>query len=127
MSGPRVNILFSEAKEYIHPRAGLMGALGKYSNLTVEKPLVYVTEMVAFFKRIGWASVRKISDAGNEIGDKMRLSNAYNKISFGIVHVRTDGERVLVATHSGKPGEKESYAFKVDQQGKIEFEETVVL
>src|SRR6185436_18981119 len=41
----------NSAKEYIHPRSGLMGALGKYSRATVEKPLVYVTEMVAFFRR----------------------------------------------------------------------------
>ncbi len=41
------------SKEYIHPRAGLVGALGKYSRESVTKPLVYVTEMVAFFERLG--------------------------------------------------------------------------
>ncbi len=49
--------------------------------------------------------------------------NAYSKSSFGIVHVRTDGERVLVATHSGKEDQKESYVFHVDERGDIEFEE----
>ena len=35
-------------KEFIHPRATLVGALGKYSRL--EEPLVFVTELVAFFQ-----------------------------------------------------------------------------
>jgi beta-lactamase superfamily II metal-dependent hydrolase len=117
----------SESTEYIHPRAGLIGALGKYSHLTVEKPLIYVTEMVAFFERVGHASIREITDAGSESKKKIETTNAYIKTTFGIVHVRTDGERVLVATHGGKPRQKESYAFQVDKQGKITFEETRVV
>jgi beta-lactamase superfamily II metal-dependent hydrolase len=111
----------SEAKEYIHPRAGLVGALGKYSRPTVEKPLVYVTEMVAFFQRIGIATIQKTKN-GVATGDPISTSNAYIKKQYGIVHIRTDGERVLVACHSGKPGMKESYAFHVDKLGQITFE-----
>jgi hypothetical protein len=48
----------------------------------------------------------------------------YAKSSFGIVHVRTDGERVLVATPSGKFDQKEAYAFRVGSNGAITFEET---
>jgi beta-lactamase superfamily II metal-dependent hydrolase len=114
----------SESKEYIHPRAGLVGALGKYSNPTVEKPLIYVTEMVAFFKRVGLASIHKINKKGKESEEGIRTPRAYIKTKFGIVHVRTDGERVLVVTHGGKAGQKESYAFQVDKQGNITFEET---
>jgi hypothetical protein len=114
----------SGAKEYIHPRAGLVGALGKYSRGTVERPLVYVTEMVAFFQRIGRASVHRFSDTGKELPTGQRVANAYSKSSFGIVHVRTDGERVLVATPSGKFDKKEAYAFRVGVNGEIEFEDT---
>jgi Metallo-beta-lactamase superfamily len=97
----------SGAKEYIHPRAGLVGALGKFSRGTVDRPLVYVTEMVAFFQR-------------------MRPSfRNYQKISFGIVHVRTDGTRVLVVTNSGKEDQKEAYAFTVDARGDVSFEDQV--
>ena len=117
----------SEAKEYIHPRAGLVGALGKYSRATVEKPLVYVTEMVAFFKKIGHIRMHEITQSGNESTKFTETMNGYDKISFGIVHVRTDGEKVLVATHSGKPGHKESYSFNVDNQGNIEFAESTVV
>ncbi len=113
----------SLSKEYIHPRAGLVGALGKYSRPTVEKPLVYVTEMVAFFERVGHARIREMTEAGNESSSYIETRHAYVKRTFGIVHVRTDGERVLVVTHGGKPGQKESYAFRVDEQGDVAFEE----
>ncbi|HUP49095.1 MAG TPA: MBL fold metallo-hydrolase [Thermoanaerobaculia bacterium] len=106
----------STAKEYIHPRAGLVGALGKYSRQTVEKPLIYVTEMVAFFRRL-----KKAFEPGPG-GQQRPIRNPYEKLAFGIVHVRTDGERVLVVTHSGKDDQKESYAFRVDPQGEITWE-----
>ena len=121
------------AKEYIHPRSGLMGALGRYSRATVDKPLVYVTEMVAFFQRFpGENKVVPIKksksrkDGTEVIKDGKEVysgHSAYCKSSFGIVHVRTDGKRVLVATHSGKEDQKESYVFHVDERGNIEFEE----
>lgn len=112
------------AKEYIHPRSGLVGALGRYSRATVAKPLVYVTEMVAFFKRYpGRNKITSIKKSGKEGNDLYSGYNAYSKSTFGIVHVRTDGERVLVATHSGKDDQKESYVFHVDERGDITFEE----
>jgi hypothetical protein len=113
----------SAAKEYIHPRAGLVGALGKYSRASVKRPLVYATEMVAFFEKLGLVEYRKIGKSDKPVGDPVRIQNAYHKTVFGIVHVRTDGERVLVATHSGKDDRKESYAFKVNAAGDVEFEE----
>jgi hypothetical protein len=48
---------------------------------------------------------------------------AFKRTQFGIVHIRTDGRRVLVFTHSGKRDMKEAYAFKVDGNGHIEYEE----
>jgi hypothetical protein len=39
--------------------------------------------------------------------------------------VRTDGERVLVVTNSGKDDQKESYAFTVDGRGDVKFEPDV--
>jgi hypothetical protein len=113
----------SGQKEYIHPRAGLVGALGKYSRGTVERPLVYVTEMVAFFERIGRASVHGISKTNEELPTGRRVANAYSKSSFGIVHIRTDGKRVLVATPSGKFDKKEAYVFRVSDNGEITFDE----
>ncbi len=110
------------SKEYIHPRAGLVGALGRYSRGTVEKPLIYVTEMVAFFERVGDVAVKGTGQlvANGKVLDG--IHNAYRKRTFGIVHVRTDGKRVLVVTHSAKDDQKESYAFRVDERGGVEFE-----
>ncbi len=113
----------SGAKEYIHPRAGLVGALGKYSRGTVERPLIYVTEMVAFFKKHGLVQMQKLAVGTNKPkGKPFDVRNAYEKTSFGIVHVRTDGERVLVATHSGREDKKEMYVFRADANGQIGFD-----
>jgi len=111
-------------KEYIHPRAGLMGALGKYSRLSVAKPLVYATEMVAFFERLGEIEATEVNPSGKKGKVLGLIHNAYRKRTFGMVHVRTDGRRVLVVTHSGRDDQKESYAFHVDEQGAITFETT---
>jgi beta-lactamase superfamily II metal-dependent hydrolase len=114
----------NSAKEYIHPRSGLVGALGRYSRATVNKPLVFVTEMVAFFRRFpGRNKITSLTKAGKDGKELYEGFNAYMKSSFGIVHVRTDGTRVLVATHSGKEDQKESYVFHVDERGDIEFDE----
>jgi beta-lactamase superfamily II metal-dependent hydrolase len=109
------------AKEYIHPRSGLMGALGKYSRQTVEKPLVFVTEMVAFFAQAK-DLYRKVEAGGGEPRFE-KVNNGYLKKQYGIVHVRTDGRRVLVITHSGRDDMKEHYAFTVDEHGEIQFDE----
>lgn len=100
-------------KEYIHPRATMIGALGKYSR--VVRPLIFVTEMVAFFEYLGTSELLK--DRGShKPGDKYY---GFKRSSFGIVHVRTDGKRVMVFTHSGKRDMKEAYAFEVDELGGI--------
>ena len=97
----------SERKEYIHPRATLMGVLGKYSKL--ERPLVFVTEMVAFFKMMGTS---KTLDKKNK-----NSFFAFARTSFGIVNVRTDGNKLLVFTHSGQKDLKEAYSFDVAADG----------
>ncbi|MBI5858075.1 MAG: competence protein [Sphingobacteriales bacterium] len=98
----------SEAKEYIHPRATLMGVLGKYSRH--DRPLVFVTELAAFFKYMGTAK----SLEGN---DKGKNFYAFKRTSFGIINIRTDGSRLFVFTHSGQKDLKEAYAFEIAADG----------
>jgi hypothetical protein len=93
----------SSEKEYIHPRAILVGALGMASNRAFP-PLVLCTELAAFFEMRG-VSVPKG-------GGKSYFG--FERTSFGIVHVRTDGTRLLVFTHTGKKGLKEAYRFRVN-------------
>lgn len=102
----------STRTEYIHPRANLLAALGRASRTTVDRPLVYVTEMVAFFQRLSPEETARAGAA--EIATPERL---YRKLQYGIVHVRTDGERLLVVVPSGKEDFVEAYAYTVDPKG----------
>lgn len=110
--GPVVSLISSgdesAAKEYIHPRATLMAALGKASRTT--PAVIFVTELAAFFKVVGVAR-----------DEKNRSFFAFERTNFGIAHVRTDGQRVLAFTHSGKAGLNEAYRFTVSANGKIKF------
>lgn len=91
------------AKDYVHPRATLMGALGRCSRTGVSEPLIFVTELVAFFDAVG----RAIPEGG----DESKAFFAFERTTFGLVKVRTDGDRLLVWTNSAKDELKEAYAF----------------
>jgi beta-lactamase superfamily II metal-dependent hydrolase len=100
----------SAKKEYIHPRATLMGALGRHSR--VDEPLVFVTELVAFFNLEGWSRLSDPKKAQKR-GDFF----AFSRTAYGIVKTRTDGRRLLVYTDSGKADMKEAYAYAIDASG----------
>jgi beta-lactamase superfamily II metal-dependent hydrolase len=120
----------SARKEFIHPRATLMGGLGKFGR--GNEPLVFVTELVAFFEVVGltspeWHKMMENGelakdDAGNVpafVTKERGLSFfAFKRTAFGLVRVRTDGERLLVYTNSGQANLKEAYAFKVGSDGE---------
>jgi beta-lactamase superfamily II metal-dependent hydrolase len=118
----------SARKEFIHPRATIMGALGKYGR--VEEPLIFVTEMVAFFEMVGTVlpECHKMEEGiivlknGEAVPDKKALKRffAFKRSAFGLVMVRTDGVRLLVYTNSGQTNLKEAYAFQMNQWGKPE-------
>jgi hypothetical protein len=100
----------SSRKEFIHPRANLMGAVGKASR--GDMSLVFCTELAAFFQLRGKS---KDAEGKDFFG--------FERTSFGIIHVRTDGERVLVFTHSGKEEMKEAYRFRVDEAHRVRSED----
>jgi beta-lactamase superfamily II metal-dependent hydrolase len=111
---PVINVVSSgdesARKEYIHPRATLMGALGRWSR--VAEPLVLVTELVAFFNMEGWSRLtdsKKAKKRGDFFG--------FSRSAFGIVKTRTDGHRLLVYTDSGNVALKEAYAYELDSSG----------
>jgi hypothetical protein len=97
----------SSRTEYIHPRATLLGALGRIARSDVS--LVFSTELAAFFELRGWSKT----------ADGKRSYFGFERTNFGIVHIRTDGERILVFTHSGKQGMNEAYRLDVDARGKV--------
>src|SRR5688572_21886557 len=97
-------------KEYIHPRATLMGTLGKYSR--VPEPLIFVTELVAFFNVEGWSRLsddKKAKARGDFFG--------FSRTAFGSVKTRTDGKRLFVYTNSGNVEMKEAYAYRLNASG----------
>ena len=119
----------SARKEYIHPRATIVGALGKYSR--AEEPLIFVTELVAFFAMEGYVDpeFHLLSKEGkavikdNEVALNTKARKrffAFSRAAFGIVMVRTDGERLLVYTNSGQETLKEAYAYRINEFGKPE-------
>lgn len=116
----------SARKEYIHPRATLVGALGRYSR--VEEPLVFVTELVAFFNAEGWTDPERhvmkksevvLENGKAKIDPKARPTFfAFSRTAYGIVRCRTNGERLLVFTNSGQADLKEAYAYRMDAAGR---------
>jgi beta-lactamase superfamily II metal-dependent hydrolase len=100
----------SAKKEYIHPRATLMGALGRHSR--VDEPLTFVTELVAFFNLEGWARLTNQEKSG-----KRGEFFAFSRTAYGIVKTRTDGSRFLIYTDSGKANMKEAYCYSLDGSG----------
>lgn len=125
----------SAKKEHIHPRATLMSALGKTARL--DTGVVFCTELAAFFEvrreshsreelERFFAAEPEKTYTGTEIarlfrgkprkGEGPEAFFGFKRTNFGIVHVRTDGERVLAFTHSGKKGVNEAYRFRVTRE-----------
>ena len=99
--------------DHIHPRATLMAALGKASRTT--PAVIFCTELAAFFKMRGYST-----DLDPGAGEKPGYFG-FERTNYGIVHIRTDGERVLAFTHSGERGTNEAYRFGVSANGDIAF------
>ncbi len=118
-------------KEYVHPRANLMAALGMCSRKP--RPLIFSTELAAFFAYRGYLLPEQHKEEEN--GDLTKLSkskqrggiHAFQRLIFGAVRVRTDGSRVLVSVESANDGIKEAYAFYVDTEGGIVPDKTTIL
>ncbi len=119
----------SSRKEHIHPRATLIGALGRFSR--VDEPIILVTEMVAFFNVEGYVApqwhnmsasgAREAKKSGSNIVNIPKRGQffAFSRTAFGIVMVRTNGKRLLVYTNSGQAKKKEVYAFTASKLGEM--------
>ena len=123
-------------KEHIHPRATLMAALG--GAMRGDTGVIFSTELAAFFETRDYCHTRKelaafFRERKDETftGEQLRKMftgrtkkgeappdfYGFERTNFGIVHIRTDGERVLAFTHSGKKGLNEAYRFRVEMHG----------
>ena len=109
----------SARKEYIHPRATLISALGKHARGA--EPILFVTELVAFFEVEGWVVPEQHEDArfgelAEHGGPSRRRKSpffAFSRTAYGLVQARTDGKRLLLCTNSGQVQLKEAYAYEM--------------
>ncbi|CAN5290026.1 hypothetical protein BH24ACT19_BH24ACT19_08140 [soil metagenome] len=101
--------------------------MGKHSRTA--EPLIFVTELVAFFQAEGFVrpefhelaedGVALIENGQAMVDPKARgWFYAFSRAAFGLVRVRTDGERLLVYTNSGQADLKEAYAYRLDAAGE---------
>ena len=102
------------AFEYIHPRANLLGALGKLGR---PDGVIFVTELVAFFESVG--------EMPGERGDEHFFG--FRRAAFGIVRVRMSEDRLLVYTDSGKPDMKEAYVFEWQNGEPVRLPDSAVI
>ena len=110
----------SAQKEYIHPRATLVGGLGRHSR--VDDPLIFVTELVAFFAKEGYVGEdwhEMTAEGTTAVSRKIDVVDiptrkkffGFSRSAFGTVHLRTDGNQLLVYTDSALVDMKEAYRF----------------
>lgn len=103
-------------RDYLHPRANLLGLLGR-ANRGAE-PVIFVTNLAAFDRWAGPA-FRAISTNGTWVPDTNEGTfYARERTAYGIVHVRTDGERLLVIRRGARPDRFEPYVFCVAADGR---------
>jgi competence protein ComEC len=77
---PWISVVSSgDDPDYGHPRAVLLGSLGRYAPTAIEKPLLFSTEVAATFK-------------GVKVDSKETAIQLYEKTNHGLINVRTNGE-----------------------------------
>ena len=101
---PWITVISSgDEPDYGHPRADLLGSIGRFASNLVELPLIFSTEIAATFKTIDVDSLAK--------GPRL-----YEKSIFGLVNIRSNGEWVVGGrvykrgTQNRRVWEWESYA-----------------
>lgn len=103
-------------RDYLHPRANLLGLLGRADRGA--EPVIFVTNLAAFDRWAGRA-FRAIEDGARWIPDvDGGTFYARERTAFGIIHVRTDGERLLVIRRGARADRFEPYAFHVGADGR---------
>ena len=123
----------NEFKEHIHPRATLLAGLGQ--SIEGDVGAIFCTELAAFFKYENECYQR--SDLADFFGDKPEdevftaeelrklfsgvpraedppgMFHGFRRTNFGIINLRTDGDRMLVFTYSGEKHVHEAYRFRI--------------
>jgi ribonuclease BN (tRNA processing enzyme) len=102
-------------RERAHPRANLLAALGRYSR--GDAPLLFSTGLAAGF---AYRSLARPERPERTDARRSRAFHAFERLHFGVIRVRTDGQRVLVAPETAADPIKDAYAFRVNAQGGVQ-------
>jgi hypothetical protein len=86
------------------------GGLGQMVEGT--EPLIFATELVAFFATEGLCRLQDDRKA-----EKRGPFYGFSRTADGLVKTRTDGKRLFVYTDSGNIQLKEAYAYQLDSSG----------
>ena len=83
----------------------------------------------AFFAYRGPIQPEQHKNDGSDLpkSKQKRSFYAFDRLVYGAVRVRTDGERVLVAVESASANIKEAYAFKVSPRGRITLDDFTLI
>lgn len=102
-------------RDYLHPRANLLAMLGH--SRRGEEPVVFVTNLAAFDEWAGEA-FRAVKTGGSWKPDVAQgVFYARERTAYGIIHVRTDGRRLLVVRRGARKDRVEAYAYEVAPGG----------
>ena len=104
-------------RDYLHPRANLLGLLGR-TNRGAE-PVIFVTNLAAFDRWAGNAFRAK--KKGDSWVPDVTAGTFYarERTAYGIIHVRTDGSRLLVVRRGARQDRNEPYSYRVAGNGAI--------
>lgn len=102
-------------RDYLHPRANLLAMLGQARRGA--QPVVFVTNLSAFDRWAGEAFYA-IKDGDSWKPDIQRGTfYARERTAYGIIHLRTNGERLLVVRRGARNDRYEAYAYTVAPDG----------
>lgn len=102
-------------RDYLHPRANLLAMLGQARRGA--EPVVFVTNLAAFDRWAGEAFFAVKKNGGWEPDVARGTFYARERSAYGIIHVRTDGERLFVARAGARKDRFEAYAYLVAADG----------
>ncbi len=105
-------------RDYLHPRANIVSRLGRTGDGDVD-PVIFVTNLAAFDRWVGKAFPAKQDASGTWVPDtNAKPFYARERTRYGAVHLRTDGQRILVVRFGARREGREEYAYAVDATGR---------
>jgi len=91
---------------YGHPRAVLLGTITRYS--ASEKPAIFATELAACYSPIPLSKKQQSAFNEGRLKKYGGSEQVYEKSLSGVVHLRSDGDRLYLGTvHGRKPPDED--------------------